>query len=115
MPARALASGMQFGFREGFSTIALDAVVNHIRDKICKNMVVIAVSFDVKNAFNSLSWSSIIGPWRGRGIRSTYDVFWIDTSTTFIEYPVNTGELRSRRVTCSAGVGVGFAPMEHRI
>jgi len=34
------------------------STVNTIRDKIQNNMV-IAVSLDIKNAFNSLSWSSI--------------------------------------------------------
>jgi len=57
VPARVLRSGMQFGFREGVD--ALDAVVNFIWSKIQDNMVVIAVSLDIRNAFNSLSWSSI--------------------------------------------------------
>jgi len=51
---------MQFGFREGFSTIdALDTVTRHIRDKINEDKVVLAVNLDIRNAFNSLSWGAI--------------------------------------------------------
>jgi len=55
-----LVSGTQFGFREGFSTIdALDAVTGFIRDKVRVGKVMLAVSLDIKNAFNSLSWGAI--------------------------------------------------------
>jgi len=55
-PARVLKTGMQFGFTEGVSTVdALSTVVNYIKNKLDKKMVDIAVSLDIKNAFNSLS------------------------------------------------------------
>jgi len=55
-----LVSGMQYGFREGLSIVdALYSVTNHIRDKIREGKVVLAVSLDIKNAFNSLSWAAI--------------------------------------------------------
>jgi len=55
-----LVSGMQYGFREGFSTVdALYAVTNHIRDKTREGKMVLAVSLDIKNAFNSLFWAAI--------------------------------------------------------
>jgi len=54
-PAFLLKMGMQFGFTEGWSTVdALNAVVEYIKGKLDKKMIVIAVSLDVKNAFNSL-------------------------------------------------------------
>jgi len=60
LPSQAFINGMQFGFREGFSTVdALDMVTNYIRDKISDKKMVLAVSLDIKNAFISLSWNAI--------------------------------------------------------
>jgi len=59
-PSRSLVSGMQFGFRDGLSTVdALNTVTGHIRGKLEEGKVVIAVSLDIKNAFNSLAWGTI--------------------------------------------------------
>jgi len=52
-----LLSETQFGFRsnEGFSTVdALKTVTDYIRKKTSVGQVVIAVSLDIRNAFNSL-------------------------------------------------------------
>jgi len=52
---RLLLSEAQFGFREGLSTVdALETVTEYIRKKTSAGYVVIAVSLDIKNAFNSL-------------------------------------------------------------
>jgi len=71
-----LVSGAQYGFREGLSTIdALAAVTGFIRDRVGDGKVVLAVSLDIKNAFNSLSWSSIRWALERGGTRPTSDVF----------------------------------------
>jgi len=58
--SQAFVSGFQFSFREGFSTIdVLDMVTNFIRDKMGQGKFVLAISLDIRNAFNSLSWNAI--------------------------------------------------------
>jgi len=55
-----LLSEAQFGFREGLSTVdALETVTDYIRKKTSAGQVVIAVSLNIKNTFNSLAWSVI--------------------------------------------------------
>jgi len=96
-PLRLLVSGMQFDFREGFSTI--DAVTGHIREKISKGKVVLAVSIDIKSAFNSLSWGAIRWALERKKfpdyLRKVLDFY---LSDRWMEYPICTGERRSREV-----------------
>jgi len=108
-----LVSGTQFGFREGLSTTdALDAVTNHIREKIEEGRVVIAVSLDIKNAFNSLSWRAIRWALERRGypeyLRRVLDYYLSDWC---VEYPICTGELRSRRVVRGVPQGSVLGPL----
>nr|XP_012218038.1 PREDICTED: uncharacterized protein LOC105669575 [Linepithema humile] len=60
LSATGFLSDNQYGFREGRSTI--DAILE-LKRLVCEgtsaNKVVIAVSFDIKNAFNSLPWRVI--------------------------------------------------------
>ncbi|EEB12187.1 endonuclease/reverse transcriptase, putative [Pediculus humanus corporis] len=50
----------QYGFRVGRSTTdALDRMCAGIRDTLRRGSVAIAVSVDIKNAFNSVPWSAI--------------------------------------------------------
>jgi len=106
-------SGMQFGFREGLSTIdALDAVTGYIREKIEGGKVVLAVGLDIKNAFNSLSWGAIRWALEKKKVpdylRRILDFYLFNR---WIEYPVCTGELRCRRVVRGVPQGSVLGPL----
>lgn len=50
----------QYGFIEGRSTVdALRRVVNTIEDAFSNELVVVAISIDIQNAFNSIPWKTI--------------------------------------------------------
>lgn len=58
---RPISSDRQFGFREGRSTI--DAILmarNYIEEANAEGNVVLTVSLDIKNAFNSIPWGVIM-------------------------------------------------------
>jgi len=114
-PLRLLVSGMQFLFREGFSTI--DAVTGHIREKISKGKVVLAVSLDIKNAFNSLSWGAIRWALERKKfpdyLRKVLDFYlsdrWMEPHLHG-RAPVEGGSAR-----CSAGVSLRATSVEHHV
>ncbi|CAK9834354.1 Putative 115 kDa protein in type-1 retrotransposable element R1DM [Anthophora retusa] len=59
----------QFGFSKGMETIdAVRKVTEIIQERMKKGMYVIAVSLDIKNAFNSVGWDQIIKNMEGMGI-----------------------------------------------
>jgi len=106
-------NGMQFGFREGFSTIdALDMVTNLIREKISAGKIVLAVSLDIKNAFNSLSWNAIRWSLRHRRypdyLRRIVDWYLYDR---FVEFPTRAGAFESRRVSRGVPQGSVLGPL----
>jgi len=112
-PSQAFVNGMQFGFREGFSTIdALDMVTNYIRDKVDDGKIVVAVSLDIRNAFNSLAWNSITWALQRRKypdyLRRVINGYLYDR---FIEYPVSSGAFRSKRVTRSVSQRSGLGSL----
>jgi len=112
-PSQVFVSGMQFGFREGFSTIdALDMVTNYIRDKTSNKKLVLALSLDIKNAFNSLSWNSIRWALRHKKypeyLRRIIDWYLFDR---YVEYPVRSGAFVSRRVTRGVPQGSVLGPL----
>jgi len=112
-PARVLSTGMQFGFTEGVSTTdALKAVTKFISNKLDKKRFVIAVSLDVRNAFNSISWEAIRWALGRDGypayLRRVLDGYLCDR---FIDYPVRSGDLGSRRVTCGVPQGSVLGPL----
>jgi len=108
---RALVSGAQYGFREGLSTIdALDAVTAFIRDRVGDGGVVLAVSLDIKNAFNSLSWGAI--RWaleRNRYLDYLRRVVDFYLSDRWIE--VGVGECHLRRVERDVPQGSVLGPL----
>jgi len=112
-PSQAFVSGFQFGFREGFSTVdALDMVTNQIRYKVSdEKKMVLAVSLDIKNAFNSLSWNAIrwsLQRWGYPGyLRRIIDSYLSDRS---VEYPAQSG-YKSREVTRGVPQGSVLGPL----
>jgi len=108
-----LVSGAQYGFREGLSTInALNAVTGFIRDRVGDGRVVLAVSLDIKNAFNSLSWGAI--RWaleRNRYPDYLHRVVDFYLSDRWIEYSVGVGERHLRRVERGVPQGSVLGPL----
>lgn len=53
-------SGNQFGFRKGVSTVdAIMKVRRMVEEKLGKGLEVIAMSLNIRNAFNSIEWGEI--------------------------------------------------------
>lgn len=60
-------SEKQFGFRKGRSTIhAIETVVRAAKN--CKKKWFVAVALDIKNAFNTATWSKIIRELQAKGV-----------------------------------------------
>lgn len=103
----------QFGFREGRSTCdALDLVKRVILTERASGGTTVAVSLDIKNAFNSIPWSRIRTalvkkrfPSYLRGIISSY------LSCRTIEYPVADGGRGSRPVKAGVPQGSVLGPL----
>lgn len=94
-------SERQFGFRKGCSTIqAINKIVSAARDTTKKWFVVIAL--DVKNAFNSATWSGIVRELQGRGI-SQYLVNLVESY--FFERIIQIS--RTTKMEMTAGVPQG--------
>lgn len=54
-------SSVQFGFRRGYSTVdALQYMDSYVRAQKWVDKYVVAVSLDIRNAFNSLPWNTIL-------------------------------------------------------
>lgn len=97
-------SDNQFGFRQGKSTCdALRLVTDTINAAVNRRKFVIAVSLDIKNAFNSVPWSAIRLALLRRGfpeyLRRIIDSYLHDR---MIMYPVANGTYDS----CSVEAGV---------
>jgi len=113
VPIGRLVSGAQYGFREGLSTVdALEVVTSFVRDRIRTGGVVLAVSLDIKNAFNSLLWGAI--RWAlGRGgypdyLRRILDHYLYDRH---VEYSIGGGLSRSRAVDRGVPQGSVLGPL----
>lgn len=62
-------SELQFGFREGKSTAgALQVLKRKIRGARSRGKFGVVVSFDIKNAFNTIKWSSILNGLQKAGV-----------------------------------------------
>lgn len=91
----------QFGFRKGRSAVqAINMVVDSAKRSRSRWFVVIAL--DVKNAFNTATWSKIIGQMRSRGI-SPYLVNVVESYFSNRVIRVN----KSKTIEVTAGVPQG--------
>jgi len=113
MPSQDFTSGMQYGFRAGISTVdALDAVTNYIRNRMHEGKIVLAVSLDIKNAFNSLSWCAIRWVLRLRKypeyLRRIIDNYLYERS---VEYLTSSGIIESRVVSRGVPQGSVLGPL----
>jgi len=110
---RTLVSGAQYGFREGFSTIdALDAVIGFVQGMTERGRVVLAVSLDIRNAFNSLSWGAI----RQALVRDRYPDYLSRVLDDYlferwVMYTIGSGDCRVKRVERGVPQGSVLGPL----
>lgn len=104
---RAALSNKQFGFRTGKSSIdAILKVKNIIEEAINENRYMIAVSLDIKNAFNSLSWDYILQALERKGF-PYYIIKLINSylSNRYVLCKDSNGQIINKK--CYAGVPQG--------
>lgn len=96
----------QFGFRRNRSTLhAVLRVKNIAQDAVARGDVVIAVSLDISNAFNTLPWAAIKEALRFHRVpRYLCEIVGSYLSERSVEYPTRSGW---RRHTMSCGVPQG--------
>lgn len=111
-PRRDLSSG-QFGFREGLSTSdALCKVRTFIEGSMATGGCVVAVSLDIKNAFNSLPWPSIGNALRSRGVPDYLRrILGSYLSRRCVEYVDGEGVEHSRPVMAGVPQGSVLGPL----
>lgn len=100
-------SNNQFGFRKNKSTVdVLIKVRKYIEEETCRGSVVIAISLDIKNAFNSIPWACIRGAlyWK-RFPRYLKRILHSYLSNRYIDYVNKDGNVK--QLTVEAGVPQG--------
>lgn len=107
-----LSSG-QFGFRPALSSC--DAILR-IREIVgghtSPGRMCVAVSLDVRNAFNTLSWPAIRAVLRGWNIPTYLQAVLDDYfSDRHVVYPFRDGRVRSHKVTCGVPQGSVLGPL----
>ncbi|CAH2092498.1 unnamed protein product [Euphydryas editha] len=105
-------SGVQFGFRSGRSTVdAILCVRAQVRDAVAQGDVVVAVSLDIANAFNTLPWSCIREALRYHGV-PTYlrRVVGAYLSDRWVVFPGQNGMV-SKEVVCGVPQGSVLGPL----
>lgn len=103
----------QFGFRRHRSTVdALTVVCDTIQDTNERGGVAVAVSFDIKNAFNSLPWSIIRMALQKKGF-PLYMRRIIDDYLSFrsVEFTVEDGSVATRQMLAGVPQGSVLGPM----
>ncbi|KMQ91162.1 reverse transcriptase [Lasius niger] len=103
-------SDNQFGFREGKSTCdALTRVQDAVNEAIDQDGVVVAVSLDIKNAFNSLPWPVIREALRRKRVPE-YIRRIIDHYLRSVEYVDKKGQRISRSMQAGVPQGSVLGP-----
>lgn len=103
----------QFGFRCGRSTIdAISRVRSLTDDQTSQGRVVLAISLDIKNAFNSLPWDKIKQALRSHNV-PPYLCRVIDNylSDRFVSYKDRTGITQHHRLSCGVPQGSVLGPL----
>lgn len=103
----------QFGFRRQRSTVdAILRVRTLSEEAISRGRVVLAVSLDIVNAFNSLPWSAILGGLSAHQVPSyLHNVLRAYLSDRSIHYPGRYGSVRGRIVERGVPQGSVLGPL----
>ena len=102
-------SPMQFGFRQGRSTIDALQIVKNIAEevKLCPNAYVALITLDVKNAFNSAPWRGIVHELKQRKIAP----YLINIICSYLENrAILIGEGSKLDMTCGVPQGSVLGP-----
>lgn len=106
-------SDRQYGFRGGRSTVdALDFVASYIYKNSSRNHLTIAVSLDIRNAFNSISWPAVRHSLSRKGfplyIRRIVDHYLFERT---IKFPTMSGLMANKTISCGVPQGSVLGPL----
>lgn len=106
-------SACQFGFRQGLSTSdAILFVKSRVGEAVKRGSVIIIISLDIANAFNSIPWRVILNALKEKSI-PPYLIRIINSylSERYVEYPAPDGFLRTLSVEAGVPQGSILGPL----
>jgi len=106
-------SDAQYGFREGLSTVdAIQCVRNLAEERMAQGGVVLAVSLDIMNAFNSLPWDRMKESLRWHGVpKYLANVIHDYLRDRWVVYTDGTGTVRKGELHCGVPQGSVLGPL----